>query len=103
MRNDSSPTRGTLLGLDDPGTGESTDEERARRERTRDGTTGITSYATDEECRVTAFALNGRLFTAGLLSGHARPLAVDGTVFDPRPDPTASRPGVRQRPPAPDR
>lgn len=80
-----------LLGLDDPRTGELTDEEKARRERTRDGSSGITAYATDAACKVVAFALNGQLFAAGLLSGHARPIPVDGTVFDPRPDPTASR------------
>ncbi len=33
----------------------------------------------------------GRLFAGGLLSGQARELAVDGPVFDPRPDPTARR------------
>jgi dipeptidyl-peptidase 4 len=80
-----------LLGLDDPSTGDLTDEERARRERTRDGSTGITSYATDRACQVAAFALNGQLFTAGLLSGHARRLQINGPVFDPRPDPAASR------------
>ena len=32
---------------------------------------------------------SGRLFVAGLLSGKARPLEVQGPVFDPRPDPTA--------------
>lgn len=78
-----------LLGLDDPAQGELTDSERARRERTRDGSTGVTGYATDDECRVAAFALNGELFTAGLLSGTARRLAVEGPVHDPRPDPTA--------------
>jgi dipeptidyl-peptidase-4 len=81
----------TLLGLDDPSTGELTDEEKARRERTRDGSSGITAYATDAQCKVVAFALNGRLFAAGLLSGQARPIPVEGPVFDPRPDPTASR------------
>ncbi|MGI9645378.1 MAG: prolyl oligopeptidase family serine peptidase, partial [Ilumatobacteraceae bacterium] len=35
--------------------------------------------------------LAGQLFVAGLLSGHARPLAVAGPVFDPRPDPPAQR------------
>ncbi len=68
-----------------------TDEERARRERTRDGSTGITSYATDSACQVAAFALNGELFAAGLLSGQARKIPIHGPVFDPRPDPTASR------------
>jgi dipeptidyl-peptidase-4 len=79
-----------LLGMDDPA-GAATDEERALRERTRDGSTGITGYATDKDCRVAAFALDGQLFTAGLLSGHARRLPIEGPVFDPRPDPTASR------------
>nr|WP_040492313.1 prolyl oligopeptidase family serine peptidase [Ilumatobacter nonamiensis] len=80
-----------LLGLDDPATGELTDSERARRERMRDGATGITAYATDGECRVAAFALNGELFTAGLVSGTSRRLPVEGPVHDPRPDPTARR------------
>ena len=47
-------------------------EERARRERTREGAGGITSYATDAACTVVAFALGGRLFAGGLLSGRAR-------------------------------
>ncbi len=81
----------SLLGLADPNDGEPTAEERARRERTRDGSTGITAYATDAACQVAAFALNGQLFTAGLLSGQARRLVVEGPVHDPRPDPTAAR------------
>jgi dipeptidyl-peptidase-4 len=66
-------------------------EERARRERAREMAGGITSYATDEAVTVAAFALGGRLFIAGLLSAQARELAVDGPVFDPRPDPGAQR------------
>ena len=81
----------TLLKVDDPVDGELTAEEQAQRERTRDGTTGITAYSTDAACQVAAFALNGQLFTAGLLSGQARRLVVEGPVHDPRPDPTASR------------
>ena len=65
--------------------------ERRRRERAREAGGGITAYATDRAVKVTAFALNGRLFAAGLLSGFARPLDVAGPVFDPRPDPTARR------------
>jgi dipeptidyl-peptidase-4 len=65
--------------------------ERARRERAREGAGGIVAYACDAEVRVVAFALGGRLFVAGLLSGRARELAVTGPVFDPRPDPTARR------------
>ncbi len=65
--------------------------ERARRERAREGAGGITSYACDAEVRVAAFTLGGRLSVAGLLSGRARELPVTGPVFDPRPDPAATR------------
>jgi dipeptidyl-peptidase-4 len=66
-------------------------EERARRERSREGAGGITSYATNPDVTVATFALGGRLFAAGLLSATARELYVPGPVFDPRPDPTARR------------
>ncbi len=65
-------------------------EERLRRERMREGAGGITSYATDAASTVAAFALGGHLYVAGLLSGQARELVVDGPVFDPRPDPVAT-------------
>ncbi len=66
-------------------------EERARRERARESAGGVVAYATDADGRVAAFALAGRLFTAGLISAAARELVVDGPVFDPRPDPPARR------------
>ncbi len=66
-------------------------EERARRERAREGAGGITAYATDAAATVVCFALAGRLFAGGLLSGQARALEVAGPVFDPRPDPLARR------------
>ncbi len=66
-------------------------EERARRERTREGAGGITSFAIDRTSTAASFALAGRLFVAGLMSAVARELAVDGPVFDPRPDPLAQR------------
>jgi dipeptidyl-peptidase-4 len=66
-------------------------EERARRERAREGAGGVVAYATDRMVTVAAFALSGRLFVAGLLSGASRELPVDGPVFDPRPDPQARR------------
>ena len=49
-------------------------EERARRERTRESAGGITSFATDADVTVAAFAIGGRLFVAGLISGTAREL-----------------------------
>jgi dipeptidyl-peptidase-4 len=66
-------------------------EEKARRERAREGAGGITTFATDRDVRVTAFAIAGRLFVGGLVSGQARELPVAGPVFDPRPDPLAQR------------
>ena len=66
-------------------------EEKARRERAREGAGGVVAYATDAAVTVTSFALAGRLFVAGLVSGTARELPVDGPVFDPRPDPLAAR------------
>ena len=66
-------------------------EERLRRERMREGAGGVTAYATDKAATVTAFALGGKMYVAGLVSGVARELVVDGPVFDPRPDPVATR------------
>lgn len=66
-------------------------EERARRERMREGAGGVTAFATDEAVTVAAFSLAGRMFVVGLLSAAARELPVDGPVFDPRPDPPAQR------------
>jgi dipeptidyl-peptidase 4 len=77
--------------LDDGPTDDLPPEEQARRERMREGAGGITSYATDAAATVVTFALGGRLFAGGLVSGRARPLAVAGPVFDPRPDPVARR------------
>ncbi|MFD4877199.1 prolyl oligopeptidase family serine peptidase [Streptomyces sp. NPDC058420] len=62
-------------------------EERARRERTREGGAGIVGYATDSEAELASFALSGRLFTTDLRSGAARELPVPGPVIDPRPSP----------------
>jgi dipeptidyl-peptidase-4 len=66
-------------------------EELARRERAREQAGGITAFATDADATVVAFAVAGRLFVGGLLSGQARELPVAGPVFDPRPDPRAQR------------
>ena len=66
-------------------------EERARRERAREGAGGVVAYATNRAATAAAFALSGRLFLCGLVSGRARELKVDGPVFDPRPDPAGTR------------
>jgi dipeptidyl-peptidase-4 len=79
----------TLLEQDDPD--DVPTEELVRRERMRETATGVTTFATDSAVTVVAFPLAGRLFVAGLISGMARELVVDGPVFDPRPDPAAGR------------
>ncbi|MCL7428588.1 S9 family peptidase [Streptomyces sp. YS415] len=62
-------------------------QERARRERSREGGAGIVGYATDAALELAAFALSGRLFVAELRAGTARELPVRGPVIDPRPSP----------------
>ncbi|MFD8171965.1 prolyl oligopeptidase family serine peptidase [Streptomyces sp. NPDC059709] len=62
-------------------------EERARRERSREGGAGIVGYATDAALELASFALSGRLFAAELPVGTARELSVPGPVIDPRPSP----------------
>ncbi|MFI8825867.1 alpha/beta fold hydrolase [Streptomyces sp. NPDC053431] len=62
-------------------------EERARRERSREGSAGIVGYAVDGAVELAAFALSGRLFTAELRAGTTRELPVPGPVVDPRPSP----------------
>ncbi|KUO04424.1 prolyl oligopeptidase family serine peptidase [Streptomyces caeruleatus] len=62
-------------------------EERARRERSREGGAGIVGQATDAAVELASFALSGRLFTAELRAGTARELPVPGPVIDPRPSP----------------
>jgi dipeptidyl-peptidase-4 len=73
---------------------EFTAEERARRERLREGAGGIVAYATDAAVSVAAFALSGRLWVARLdepADPALRELPTPGGVVDPRPDPTGRR------------
>jgi dipeptidyl-peptidase 4 len=80
-------------------------EERARRERVRQGAAGVVAFATDDEVAIAAFALSGRLFVADLAGGTApnggvpnggvpdgtvRVVATPTPVLDPRPDPTGT-------------
>ncbi|MDX6201074.1 MAG: dipeptidyl-peptidase 4, partial [Frankiales bacterium] len=66
-------------------------EERARRERLREGAGGIVAYAIDPSASVASFALSGRLFVADLISGEVTELPTAGPVIDPRVDPTGTR------------
>ncbi|KPI26275.1 peptidase S9B dipeptidylpeptidase IV domain protein [Actinobacteria bacterium OK074] len=71
----------------DGGSEQLSPQERARRERSREGGAGIVGYATDAAVELASFALSGRLFTAELRAGTARELPVPGPVIDPRPSP----------------
>ena len=51
---------------------ELSDEERARRERSRELAGGIVGYACDEDVRHAAFTLGGRLWWAALTAGYIR-------------------------------
>ncbi|HZG03428.1 MAG TPA: prolyl oligopeptidase family serine peptidase [Streptomyces sp.] len=66
-------------------------EERARRERSREGSAGVVGYATDSAVETAAFALSGRLFTADLRTATARELPTPTPVVDPRPSPDGRR------------
>jgi dipeptidyl-peptidase-4 len=76
----------------DPGEEEAerdlTEAERARRERARERSSGVTAYATDEAVRRAVFTVGGRMFLADLIEGSARELTAPGAVDDPRLDPT---------------
>jgi dipeptidyl-peptidase-4 len=78
-------------------------EERALRERRRESSGGIVSYACNAASDVAVFALSGRLFRAdfgsdveGVVGGDVEGGVVTevpsaGPVLDPRPDPTGER------------
>ncbi|MDV6013356.1 prolyl oligopeptidase family serine peptidase [Haloechinothrix sp. LS1_15] len=65
------------------------EEERARRERSRETGGGVVGYAVDQRCTVAAFTLAGRLYTVEIATGEvterARPDR--GAIVDPRPNP----------------
>jgi dipeptidyl-peptidase-4 len=75
-----------LLG----GAEELTQEERARRERSRTSGAGVVGYATDAQVRIAVFTLSSKLYVADLLDGGIRELPATGPVIDPRPNPTGT-------------
>ncbi|MGW0804321.1 prolyl oligopeptidase family serine peptidase [Nonomuraea sp. NPDC002799] len=62
-------------------------EERARRERSREGAGGVVAYATDTTVTRAVFALSGGLYAVDLPSGRAQRLDTPGAVIDPRISP----------------
>ncbi|MBV1942490.1 prolyl oligopeptidase family serine peptidase [Streptomyces sp. BV286] len=67
--------------------GEVPEAERIRRERARETSGGIVSYATDTAVRLVAFALAGALWTVRTDEGVPRPVPTRGPVVAPRPSP----------------
>ena len=63
-------------------------EEKARRERMRETTSGIVGYSTDDAVARAVFMLSGGLYAADLVDvGPVKPLEVAGPVLDPRLSP----------------
>jgi dipeptidyl-peptidase-4 len=62
-------------------------EERARRERLREGAGGITGYALSSDASRAVFTLAGQLFVTDVDEGTTDRVPVDGPVFDPRLSP----------------
>jgi dipeptidyl-peptidase-4 len=62
-------------------------EERARRERSREGAGGVVAYAADSTLTRACFALSGGLHVVDLASGQTRRVDTPGAVIDPRISP----------------
>ncbi|MFE7312087.1 prolyl oligopeptidase family serine peptidase [Streptomyces sp. NPDC057555] len=63
------------------------EEERLRRERARERSTGVVGFATDGAARVAAFALSGALWAVRTDGGAPFAVPAAGPVVDPRPSP----------------
>ncbi|MGW2005759.1 prolyl oligopeptidase family serine peptidase [Streptomyces nigrescens] len=63
------------------------EEERLLRERARERTVGVVSYATDEAARLVAFALSGALWAVRTDGSTPFSVPAAGPVIDPRPSP----------------
>ncbi|MBO0775862.1 MAG: DPP IV N-terminal domain-containing protein, partial [Actinobacteria bacterium] len=76
------------------GGGDVPEEEKARRERTRETAGGIVAFAADRAFTLAAFMLAGQVYVADLTGGEAgapRPVPARTPALDPRPDPTGQR------------
>jgi len=74
-------------GADEP------EEERARRERSRESASGVVAFATDAAFTMAAFAVSGQVYTTGLTPDGPGPAAAKALTpaIDPRPDPSGQR------------
>ncbi|MDH2390154.1 prolyl oligopeptidase family serine peptidase [Streptomyces sp. HNM0663] len=70
-----------------PGDAGVPEEERVRRERAREASSGIVAYATDREVRRAVFALAGEVWTVDTDGGTPRRVGTAGPAVDPRLSP----------------
>lgn len=68
-------------------------EEKARRERAREGGSGIVGYSVDSAGNRVAFTINGQLFLTDIAAGATRAVAIDETEFKPVLNPRISPDG----------
>ncbi|MEY4025274.1 MAG: hypothetical protein RL438_787, partial [Actinomycetota bacterium] len=75
--------------LSDSNTENESAQERARRERAREGAAGIVSFSCDSDVHRAAFAVSGRLFVSDMHSAHEIMVKspAPGTVYDARISP----------------
>jgi dipeptidyl-peptidase-4 len=71
------------------------EQEKARRERSREQAGGIVAYATDNALDIAAFALAGEVWVVGLSpqapARRPRRILARAPAYDPRPDPAGQR------------
>ena len=74
-------------GKDEP------EEERARRERSREQAGGVVAFATDAGLTMAAFAIAGDVYVTQLAAGGEGPrtIGAHAPAIDPRPDPAGRR------------
>ncbi|MDR2983469.1 MAG: prolyl oligopeptidase family serine peptidase [Nocardiopsaceae bacterium] len=74
-------------GKDEP------EEERARRERSREQAGGVVAFATDADFTMAAFAIAGEVYVTQLAAdGYGpRTIGAQSPAIDPRPDPSGER------------
>lgn len=68
-------------------------EERARRERAREGGSGIVGYSTDVSGNRVTFAINGQLFLTDIAAGVTRAIAIEEDELKPVLNPRISPDG----------
>jgi len=61
--------------------------EQARRERAREGASGIVGYSCDQQVLNTAYCVAGKLFVTNLVTANTQQINTSGAIFDPRISP----------------